>query len=59
MIEQKLKSGTLKIDNGQITLINNFGKVFTGRLTKTGRIIPKDKRHFFVLFMAYNNYKQL
>ena len=47
---------SVKVENGKIIVTNNWGDTFEGRVTKTGRVISKNKRHWYVLYLAYQNF---
>ena len=49
---------SVTIADGKIKVVNKWGDMFEGRITKTGRVISKNKRHWYVLYLAYQNYKK-
>lgn len=46
------------IENGKITVVNEWGERFEGRVTKTGRVISPNKRHWYVLYLAHKRYTE-
>lgn len=46
------------IENGKIVVVNEWGERFEGRVTKTGRVISPNKRHWYVLYLAHKRYTE-